>query len=116
MTVSVASGAREMRTRRLHFCAGLFLGLQISQQALECLAVRVMVLPITEIRDEVFADLARRILAGVSVKVLPSLNALERNQANRKKDSTVFVQFFLARVSNLGFDPLAIHAVIRQNE
>jgi hypothetical protein len=52
----------------------LLFRLQISHEALKRLLVRLAVLPITEIRDEVFPNLAGRILADVRVKAFPVAN------------------------------------------
>jgi hypothetical protein len=42
--------------------------LQVSDQPVEALPVKVVVLPIAEIRDEVFANLAGGVLSGISVE------------------------------------------------
>ncbi len=57
------------------------LGFQITHQPLKRRLVRVVVLPVAEVRDEVLAYLAGRVLAGIAVEDLqtPSVsNSTER--------------------------------------
>ena len=53
--------------------------LQIAQQRIKRLTVRVVILPSAEIRDEIFTNFPRRILAGVRIETLPALQHLKSN-------------------------------------
>jgi hypothetical protein len=52
---------------------GLFVGLQVPHQALERPLVGVVVLPITEVRDEVLANFPRRTFTCVSLSLKTTL-------------------------------------------
>ena len=59
--------------------------LKILEQPVESLLKSVMVLPVREVRDEVFADLHAEILAAVRIEAFPVPDHLEVHQPDREK-------------------------------
>ena len=62
------------------------MGLEILHQLLESRLVRVMSLPIAEVRDEVLSDFAGRILAGVCVETAPPADCLVVDDGDGNED------------------------------
>src|SRR5271165_738733 len=89
---------------------------QIAYQPLKRRLVRVMVLPVAEVGDEVLAYLARRIFPRITVEALPIAQRLKPHQPDGKQHPLLFFRLPLARLGDLGVHPLAVHAVLRQNE
>jgi hypothetical protein len=59
-------------------------GFQVADQALEGFLIRVMVLPVAEVRDEILANLAGGVLSGVGVEALPVAQGF-KGRSERKR-------------------------------
>src|ERR1035438_8570190 len=88
---------------------GVALG--VIEEAVEGQFVGVVVFPIAEIRYEILANLAGRVLAGVGVKTLPVAKRFECAKADREEDAAAFLDFPLAGLRYFCLDPFAVHAV-----
>src|SRR5271169_95145 len=86
--------------------------LQILDEPLEGDAIRVVVLPVAEVGDEVLAYLARRVLAGIAVEALPIAQRLKPHQPDRKQHPLAVFHPAFAGLGNLGVHPFALHAVL----
>ena len=75
------------------------------------LLVSIVVLPVAEVGDEVLADVARRVFAGIRVEAFPRLYGLKWDQAHREKYLPLFLHLTVPGLRNLGFHPLTLHAV-----
>lgn len=93
----------------------MHLRLQIPQQPLKRPLVAVVVLPVGEIGDEVFADLTGGILAGIGVKRLPLLDSLVRDKADGKERLALFSDLPLTGVRNFCLHPFTAHAGVGEN-
>src|ERR1035441_9775777 len=65
---------------------GLRLPMQVVDQIIQCLLVSNWVLPVAEIGDMKFANLAGRVLADVGIEILPFPYRLEGAEAYGKQD------------------------------
>src|SRR5271165_4222747 len=70
--------------------AGFTLRLQILHQPLKRRLIRIVILPVAEVGDEVLPYLARRGIANVGIKQLPLLHFLKRHQRDGKQELLVF--------------------------
>lgn len=75
-----------------------------------------MVLPVAEVRHEVFADPLGRVVADICVEPLPVANLFEWHQRNRKQDTAARSDFFLTGFRDFRADPSAAHALRRQGQ
>jgi len=75
-----------------------------------------VVLPVTEIGYEVFANLDRQILPFVGVEKLPVPNGIEGNQADGEQHALFLRALPLASFSDFRLHPFAVHAVRRQDQ
>src|SRR5271157_5383728 len=91
-------------------------GFQVLHQPLKRRLIRVVVLPVAEVGDEVLAYLARRVKAQVGVEQLPILHLLKRRQRDGKQELLVFPLLARTGVGNFGFDPVAAHAGLGEDE
>src|ERR1022692_1552507 len=99
-------------THNLPLCTGLVLavGFQIPEHPVERVLVRVVILPIAEIRDEVFADLSRAVDSPVRIEEPPVLDAVERHDGDWEQHLAFLLFLSDADVRDLGFHPGAAHA------
>jgi hypothetical protein len=65
-------------------------------KALESPLIEVVVFPVAEVGDEVLANLAGGIFAGVGVEALPVAQGFEGREADGEQDSALVAQFALA--------------------
>lgn len=93
-----------------------FWRLQISDQPLECFLIRVVVLPIAEVGDEILANLAGGILSSVGVEAFPVAQSFKRREPNGEQDSPLVAHLARPGLGDLGLHPLARHAVRRQDQ
>ncbi len=91
-------------------------GFQVADEALEGFLVGVVVFPVAEVGDEVFADLAGGIFAGVGVEALPVAQGFKGRQADGEKHPSLVAQLALAGLGDFRLHPLALHAVRRQDQ
>jgi hypothetical protein len=75
-------------------------GFQITHQSLKRRLIRVMILPVAEVGNEILAYLARRIFPGVAVEALPIAQPLTPHQPDRKRHPPAFFHFAFARLRN----------------
>src|ERR1022692_3340224 len=90
--------------------------LQVLPQPLKRLLIRIVVLPVAEVGDEVLAYLAGRINADVGIEQFPLLDRLKRDQRDGKQQLLAFPLLPLPRVGNFGLDPVAVHAVLGKDQ
>lgn len=69
-----------------------------------------MILPMTEVRNEVLADFPGGIFSGVSVKALPIAHYLKIDQSHGKQHAPLLLHFTFSRLRDLCLHPLALHA------
>src|ERR1700685_1613871 len=91
-------------------------GFQVGEQAVEGFLVGVVVFPVAEVGDEVFADFAGGIFAGVGLEALPVAQGFKGRQADGEQDAALVAQFALAGLGDFRIHPLALHAVRRQDQ
>src|SRR5271157_154765 len=90
--------------------------LQVLQQALELALKRIVVLPVGKILDEVLGYLPRQVLACFSIEAFPAIQSFVRHEPNGKQLPLLFRNLTLAGVENVRLHPLAVHAVLRQDQ
>src|SRR5271165_3140343 len=90
--------------------------LQVLQQPLEPVLIRIVVLPVGKIRDEVLGYLPRQVLTCFGIEAFPVIQSFEGHQPNRKQLPLLFRNLTLSGVENFRLYPLAVHAVLRQDQ
>jgi len=93
-----------------------FFRLQIAEQALKTFRVGVVFLPVAEIGNEIFANLARQVLPFVGVEKLPVPNRLKRNQSDGKQHALFLRTLPLPGFADFSLYPRALHAVRRKDQ
>src|SRR5271165_5203606 len=96
--------------------AGGTLRLQILHQPLKRRLIRIVILPVAEVGDEVLPYLARRGIANVGIIQLPLLHFLKRHQRDGKQELLVFPLLARPCVGNFRLHPLTTHTVLGEDE
>ena len=99
---------------------------QIAEQVGEGGLEGVVVFPVREVGDVVFAEFDSQIFAGVGVEAAPVADAVEAHQPDGEqflawKDFRSLrrlrkSEFCLASFANLGLPPVAVQAVLREHQ
>jgi hypothetical protein len=74
---------------------GWSLRFQIAQQPLKCLLVGGRIGPIREVRDEVLADVSRKVLFAIRIEALPSPHFLVTDKPDREENATTLADLAL---------------------
>ena len=75
-----------------------------------------MVLPVAEVGDEILANLAGGIFAGVGVEALPVAQGCEGREPDGEQNTPLVAHLAFAGLGDFGLHPLALHAVRRQDQ
>src|ERR1700745_3635871 len=94
------SGAPFIRAFRMSGSSSR-LRFQIRHELGKRLLIRIVVLPIAEVGNEILAYLACRIFPPVGVEELPLLNFVERRNGERKQHLLLLLRLPLSRISDL---------------
>jgi len=73
-----------------------------------------VILPVAEVGDEILANLACGIFAGVGVEALPVAQGFEGREPDGEQHSPLVAHLALAGLGDFRLHPLALHAVRRQ--
>jgi hypothetical protein len=89
---------------------------QIADQALKGFLIRAVILPVAEVRNEILANLASRILTGVTVEALPIAQGFERRKQDGEQNAPLVTHLALPGLGDFRLHPLTLHAVGRQDQ
>src|SRR5208337_1106155 len=89
---------------------------QVLHQPFKRRAIRIVLLPVAEVGDEVLAYLAGRVLSGIAVEALPIAQRIKSHQPDRKQHPLTFLHLTFASLGNLGPHPLTAHAVLGEDQ
>ena len=105
-----------MVTVRVHTPLLAGLSFQIADQPLKRRLIRIVVFPVAEVGDEELAYLAGRVLSGIAVEALPIAQHIKLHQPDRKQHPLAFLHLPFAGLGDLGLHPLAVQAVLGENQ
>src|SRR5271155_675059 len=71
-------------------------GFQVADQPLKRFLIRVVVLPVAEVGDEILANLAGGVFAGVGVEALPVAQGFKGREPDGEQDSALIEHLALA--------------------